>query len=167
MPTLLVVVLASFVITTFFGHAIHWALHQRWTGLFYRSHMDHHVKQYPPKDLTSSTYRLPSRGATGFVLFTPAFLIILGAAGGLLWLFGLPLWILAVLGPVMLGYGLLNDHVHDAFHVDNHLLSRFAWFSKLQRSHFIHHRNMKVNFGIINFTWDRVFGTFRVRDRRS
>lgn len=157
----IVVVLASFVITTFFGHVIHWALHQRWTRLFYRSHMEHHLMQYPPKSLTSSTYRLPSRGATGFVLFTPAFLVILGVTGGLLWLFGLPLWILAVLGPVMLGYGLFNDHVHDEFHIEGSWLNRFKWYKRLQAAHFAHHRNMKIHYGIVSLFWDKVFGTYR------
>lgn len=155
------VFLVSLVIATFFGHFIHWALHQRWTGPAYRGHMEHHLELYPPGNLTSEKYRSAKWYHSGPFLFTPAAIVILGTVGGLLWALETPLWAIVVFGVTLVGFGLLNDWVHDSQHVTNHWASRFEWFRRARTLHFKHHRNMKSNFGIMFFGWDRVFGTFR------
>lgn len=157
----LIVLIVSFVIATFFGHWIHWALHQRWLGAFNKGHMDHHTKQYPPSDLVSEKYRASKWYHSGIFLFTPAFIFLLAGLGIPAHLLGLPLWGIGVFGGVMLFFGLLNDYVHDNMHVEDHWLTRFTWFRRARTTHFVHHRNMKKNFGIFIFTWDRVFGTYR------
>lgn len=156
---LLVTLFISLFISTFFGHAIHWSLHQRWSGVFNRAHLEHHLSLYPPGKLVSDRYRQAMWFHRGTLLFTPPLIVILGAACGLLWLVSAPLWLACVLSPVLVGYGLANDYVHDSTHIRKHWLNRFSWYKRVRKLHFIHHRDMTVNYGVITFIWDRVFGT--------
>lgn len=157
-----IVLFVSIVLASLFGHGIHWALHQRWLGPAHRGHMEHHLQLYPPSSLISTAYKAAKWHHRGPVLFTPAFLVILGAAWGLSSALGAPLWIAATFGAVMLVFGLFNDLVHDSFHVDSHFLQRaLPDYARMRERHFIHHRNMRRNFGIVSFVWDRVFGTLK------
>lgn len=62
----------------------------------------------------------------------------------------------------MIIVGLIHDVVHDSFHVKKHFLSRvIPTYEIMRRYHFIHHVNMKKNFGIYSFVWDRIFQTFK------
>lgn len=157
----------SLLVASVLGHAIHWALHQRWTGPAYRGHMDHHCKQYPPHRLTSSRYLAAKWYNAGPFLFTPPLVIILGAVGGLMIWFGVPLWALVVFGTTLVGYGLFNDWIHDSFHIDFHWLSGLQWYDRLRALHFVHHHNMRKNYGIVSFVWDKIFGTFNARVQRK
>ncbi len=50
--------------------------------------------------------------------------------------------------------------LHQAFHTQNHWLSRFRWFRTIERRHDIHHW-VVGNYGIAFFFMDRIFGTLR------
>ncbi len=156
----LIVLLVSLTFASFFGHAIHWLIHQRWTGPVYRAHMDHHLKQYPPSDLLSKTYRHAKWYNSGPLLFTPPLVMIMLAAMAVLWFFGMPLWALTTFAVTMICFGFVNDYVHDNSHIEGHWLERFAWFRNLRATHFQHHHNMKRNFGIVLFVWDKLFKTY-------
>ena len=157
----ILVLLVSVLLASVFGHGIHWMLHQRWAGPAYRGHMEHHLELYPPSSLTSKAYKPAKWYHRGPVLFTPGFVIILAATWGLTSVLTMPLWVTVTFGVVMLVYGFGNDWIHDSFHITDHWLNRYAWYGRLRELHYIHHRNMRRNFGIANFTWDRVLGTFR------
>lgn len=157
----LVVFLFSLFVATLLGHCIHWSLHRKWTGPAHRSHMEHHLVLYPPESLTSKAYKKAKWYHSGPFLFTPAFLIILGAAWGLTCLLGLPFWALLTFGATLASYGFFNDWAHDSFHVDGHVLERLSTWRRLRNLHFIHHVDMNKNFGIVNFAWDKVFKTFK------
>lgn len=159
----LIILAISLVVATFFGHWIHWAIHQRWAGPAYKGHREHHLELYPPSDLVSEKYRASKWYHSGIFLFTPGFILLLVVFAAPMWLLGLPLWTLGVFGGTLLGFGLLNDYVHDNMHVRDHWLNRFGWFRDAKVVHFLHHRDMKRNFGIFFFAWDRVFGTYRER----
>lgn len=62
----------------------------------------------------------------------------------------------------MLPFSLVNDFAHDAFHVRRHTLLKYRWFKRLCALHYLHHRDMRANYGIVTFFWDRVFGTLRL-----
>jgi len=156
----IVVFAVSLLTATFFGHAIHWALHQRWSRVFNRAHMEHHCDLYPPGRLSSDKYRLPRWYHRGALLFTPPLLIILATAGGLLWLLGAPWWTLVVFGIVLIGFGLFNDAAHDTMHIRQYPLMKHRWYRNMRKLHYLHHVDMKTNFGIVSFTWDKVFRTF-------
>jgi sterol desaturase/sphingolipid hydroxylase (fatty acid hydroxylase superfamily) len=153
--------LVSLLISSFCGYWIHRGLHSRRLSFINKGHMEHHLQHYPPKRLVTDKYLRAKWFNSGPFLFTPPFVILLAVFGGLLWLLGLPMWCLAIFGPVMLAYGLFNDAVHDSFHVKNTWLRFLPFWTKLREHHFLHHHDMKRNFGIISFEWDRVFKTFK------
>jgi hypothetical protein len=156
------VLFASIIVASFFGHLVHWSLHQAWTGPAHRGHMAHHTVHYPPGNMVSETYRTSHWSQSGTLLFTPPLLIILGALGGLMWWAGAPLWAVGVQGVAMVSFGLLNDFMHDSYHVRKHWLLRFRGYRHLRKMHFLHHHDMTINLGIVNHAWDRAFGTRRV-----
>jgi sterol desaturase/sphingolipid hydroxylase (fatty acid hydroxylase superfamily) len=153
------VVFVSLVIASFFGHVVHWLIHQRWAGPAFRGHMAHHLSLYPPGHLVSDKYRAAKWHESGAFLFTPPFIVILGAVGGLCWWLGTPLWVPVVFGVTMLAFSLTSDWFHDSFHLRHHPLLRFKWFKRLCALHYVHHRDMTKNLGILTFVWDYVFGS--------
>jgi sterol desaturase/sphingolipid hydroxylase (fatty acid hydroxylase superfamily) len=155
----IVVLVGSIIIASFFGHAVHWALHQPSTRFAHRAHMQHHMVHYPMGRLVSDEYIKSKWRESGPLLFTPPLLIILCGFGGLLWVLRAPHWTVWVLGIVLVGFGLLNDYIHDVLHIRRHPLLRFRWYREMRKLHFLHHFDMRCNFGIFNFTWDSVFGT--------
>ncbi len=153
------VTVASMVASGFFGYWIHRALHQPWTGPFYRAHMQHHLELYPPGNLTSETYRKAHWYNRGPFLFTPPFIAIVGALALAAWLAGVSLWNVAIPAVVFIGFGYLNDRAHDSFHLRRHWLQRVPFYRRIRRVHFLHHADMTKNFGIVSFEWDHAFGT--------
>lgn len=151
----------SFALATFLGHVVHWSLHQRWTGPFRKGHLQHHVELYPPDDLISERYRASKWYNSGPLLFAPVFVVIMLVAGAITWKLGWPVWVIVTLCANLLGFGFFNDYVHDSFHIKDHWLGRFKWWKDARDLHFIHHMNMRVNFGIVLFSWDKVFKTLR------
>ncbi len=155
-----VAILLAVVLGSLSAYVIHWVMHRSWSGPLYRSHMEHHQVHYPPSDLYSTGKYRSSGWSSGWLTFTPivalswlgilAFmrLLHLGALGQ-----GIVLAVFAVLGWA-------HGYVHDAFHVSDHRLGRFAWFQRLRLLHEPHHFDMRKNLGILWFGWDRVFGTF-------
>lgn len=143
---------------TLLGYGLHWSIHQPWMGRFYRAHMNHHLKQYPLGSLLSERYRYPARrDNTSFFFWPPFILISLG-----LW-FVMPGWMWAASLAMIAVFGIAHDYFHTHFHLKDSWLLRFGWFRHLRKIHFIHHRDMGLNFGIYHFFWDRVFGTYRSR----
>lgn len=161
MLMVLFVLVLVFIIVSFFGYGVHWALHQPWTKQFNESHMAHHLKLYPPSDyLSEDKYRGAGKDNT-FFAFAIASLPMLGIPV-LLWYFGmfsLPLALLVI--AEMLFIGFLHDYIHDAFHVKNHWLNRLKIVQKWNQIHFVHHVDMGKNFGIFTFWVDKLFGTFQ------
>ena len=52
-------------------------------------------------------------------------------------------------------------YVHVQYHLKDPWLKRFEWFNRKQALHILHHRNGSKNFAVLEFLWDRVFGTFQ------
>lgn len=150
MAAVLWVALALFV-GSLFGHVVHWSLHQRWTGPAHRGHMEHHLELYPPWDLTSATYLRAKWYHSGTFLFAPVLVVTLMAARSFCasWTFCFALT----------AFALLNDWTHDRFHVPTPWLEWSAYYRRMRKAHFAHHRNMRRNYGIVSLAWDRVFGT--------
>lgn len=160
---ILLTIIISFLITTLFGHTVHWALHQQWTGAVHQSHMTHHLKLYPPSDYTSVEYRDAGKDSTPKFFLISAIPLI--AAPIVLWVIGLlplTLMITTLLMEALMGF--LHNYLHDAFHISKHWLYGIpfvgVWFGRLVSLHYLHHVNMSKNFGIFTFHWDKFFGTF-------
>lgn len=125
--------------------------------------MNHHLKQYPPGDYLSDTYRHAGKDSTP-KFFVIAALPMLGTVV-LLWYVGvLTLWLMFLSLGIMFGVGLLDNYLHDAFHIRNHWLTRIpilkGWFARWVQLHYLHHVDMSTNFGIFNFMWDRILKSF-------
>lgn len=161
MLSVVLVGLIAYLLTSLLGYVIHWAIHRPWAGKAYRAHRAHHIDLYPPGKLISDEYRFAGSQSTVYTFllaFSPLLLlpIILAIVG---W-FSIAQAIAALVAMGLVG--LLNDIIHDSFHVKNHWLSRLIpGYDRMQQLHFIHHVNMKKNFGIYSFFWDRLFRTFR------
>lgn len=149
---LVTTVAASFVASELIGYLFHRLAHVPGTSL-YKSHMVHHLETYPHERFLSDKYI--HAGRHSFVIwFVPVFLLTLAVQ----W-FMLPFYLFV---PAMATTSLVawfNSRTHDAFHVRR--AREGETFSWMRRSHEVHHRNMRWNFGIYWFFWDRVFGTFR------
>jgi sterol desaturase/sphingolipid hydroxylase (fatty acid hydroxylase superfamily) len=156
----LLILVIGFLTLTCLGYWAHYCFHKRWSGRLYNAHMSHHTRLYPKTDLVSENYRHAGKDNTVWlfaIVFSP---FILGAL--LLTIFGiLPLGIGVEILGLMVVVSYLNNALHDAYHLRNSFWHRLPFFERLRKLHFLHHNRMNSNFGIINFFWDRVFGTYR------
>lgn len=149
----------TLVLLTFLGYVFHWVFHQRWSGKFFRAHMHHHLRLYPPTDFYSDKYREAGKNNT-FWLFAAVFaplilaVVILTATH----IFSLFLGISMLVEMAIIGF--LNDSLHDAFHLHKTFWQRFWFFERLKKLHYNHHIKMNSNLGIFSFSWDKIFGTF-------
>ncbi len=50
-------------------------------------------------------------------------------------------------------------HLHEQYHLIDSYLERFAWFQKKRSLHFVHHRNDRHNFAVVEFWIDSLIGT--------
>jgi len=152
-------IIFTFALLTLLGYAFHAMFHKPWSGQFFKAHMNHHLKQYPPTDFYSDTYRYAGKDNT-VVLFGLVFsplvvtMIVLTATGAVSLFLGLS--VLAEMGII----GWLNNSLHDSFHLRNTFWERFAFFERLKKLHFQHHVNMQSNYGIFSFVWDKIFRTY-------
>lgn len=152
--------LLAAAITDTFGYWLHRAIHQKWSGSLYKSHMAHHLTLYPPDDFSSEQYRNAGKDDTtrtflllGFpLLLAPSVLAFLGIFG---WLSAV--WITAVVVCV----GLLNSYIHDWIHLKAHWFHFVPGSSNLVKKHLVHHQDMGKNFGIFTFFWDKVCRTYK------
>lgn len=155
-----------FLGTTFLGYIVHWAIHQKWSGLFYRAHCNHHELQYPAfpaYKFLSDTYRDAGKDNTVYyfiLLFLPILSIF-----PLLSFFGyLPIWMSISIILEMLLIGQLHNYLHDQIHLSKPKLD-IKYINKLRYIHYIHHEshhyNHIYNFGIFYFIWDKLFKTYQ------
>jgi len=163
MFVLLIFLIIGFIVTNLFGFVVHWALHKKETKMFNQSHMAHHEKLYPPEDFFSDVYREAGVDAT------PKFFIILALpmllSVVLLWLVGVISLVICIIVILeMISIGLIDNYLHDAFHIRNHWLCKVPifnkWYNKLVKYHYLHHCDMNTNYGIFNFMWDKIFKRF-------
>lgn len=159
MLSVLITILVMFSLITLFGYVTHRMLHRPYMGRFYRSHLIHHFKLYPPDDFTSDVYRDPGKDNTVITfLLLGSPLVILPIV---VWLFGLISLSTFLTSIVCLAvFGLANNYLHDQMHLRQGWLQRFDWFRTLIRLHKLHHEDVNTNFGIYFFGWDRVFNSF-------
>ena len=134
-----------------------WLGHRRLGGVFFRNHINFHHAYYRKGHLASTTYQGDEGNNTPYFLI-PTVL----AGGGLLFLLPLDLFIVVALAAAA------SFAAHVFFDKDTMLegsrLERFAWFRRKQQLHFVHHLHANCNFAVIDFFWDRLFGTYRKPD---
>lgn len=162
--TIIIAIVATFVVGSLVGWVAHWLMHT-WlakTRLFKfiaTSHNSHHVL-YTTEDFESETYRSAGKDTSSFVFVPIIGIAILILCAVMWWIFeAWYIYPVILIEGIVIGY--LNDRLHDCFHITNHWLNRYSWFSSLKRLHWNHHDDPEVNHGIIWFIPDKIFGTFK------
>jgi len=162
-PAPLMPTLASVVVAIAFyplaWYAIHrWVLHGRWmfklksfASTWKRIHYDHHQDPNHLEVLFGALYTtLP----TVVVMLTPIGYLIGGVGGA----------------AIAVGTGMLTTAFYEFCHCVQHLKykPRNAWLADLKARHMAHHfHDESGNFGITNFFWDKIFGTYYDRPERT
>ena len=148
-------VILSFYIVSFLQSYLHFLLgHHRVGRSIYRDHITCHHAHYHARALTSDSYIPDEKN------LTPLFAIpALGLMSAAYTTLPLGLFVAHAVS-VMFSYG-LHIYLHTRFHLSDTWLLRFDWFKRYRALHFLHHKDMRTNFGIVSFLWDRLFGTFR------
>lgn len=135
-----------------------WVLHGRWmfkvkgfAPIWKRIHYDHHQDPNHLEVLFGALYTtLPT-----IVVFLAPIGFLIGGVGGAA---------IAVAG------GLVTTCFYEFVHCVQHLKykPRNKWLAKLKARHMAHHfHDESGNFGITNFFWDRLFGTYYDRQDRK
>jgi len=147
--------LVSHYIASFIQISLHYLLgHRALGGFFYRTHMFDHHGIYSGDQLLSETYSDKERDLTAYYV-VPAALLVLAAY--LLLPTGIFLVHILSIG---LSYA-AHVYLHVHYHLKNSWLNRFRWFEKKRRLHLVHHREPSKNFAVIEFFWDRIWGTYQ------
>ena len=135
----------------------YWLGHRPPGRVLFRNHINFHHTYYAKGHLASVTYR----GAEGNN--TPYFLIP-AALLGIALFFVLPLnvFLVAILASAASFYA--HVYLDKEYHVAPSKLERFGWFRRKRQLHFVHHLHANRNFAVIDFFWDRLFGTYREPD---
>ena len=154
--------LASSLALAGFGHALaclmqtvlhRWLGHTSAGGRLYRIHVGSHHSIYTEGHMAAPHY------ADWEVSLTPFFIVpVLVLCTALAWLLPLPLAACAALG--LVASCVAQVTLHAQFHRTDSWLRGHRWFRRLRRLHAIHHRDGSKNFGLIDFAWDRIGGTF-------
>jgi hypothetical protein len=154
----LVTVVATHLMMSFGQTLIHYAVaHHPRGGKIFRNHINFHHAHYSDDHLVSGTY-LGDEGNTTPYFFIP--ILIIG--GSAYWL--LPLYLFVVMAAACAVSFYAHVFFDKEYHSEKSRLQRFAWFTRKQELHFIHHRHSNSNFAVIHFFWDRLLGTYRNAD---
>jgi sterol desaturase/sphingolipid hydroxylase (fatty acid hydroxylase superfamily) len=148
--------------TGYLGHAVacvtqctlhRWLGHSPAGGFFFRTHAGSHHTIYTETRMVSPDYSDREVRLTPFFIL-PALLLC-----------GLFIWLLPVHLAAGAGLGLvvsfaLQVYLHAQYHVESSRLRRYGWFLRLERLHGCHHREGDANYGLVDFLWDRIGGTY-------
>jgi sterol desaturase/sphingolipid hydroxylase (fatty acid hydroxylase superfamily) len=143
--------LASAGFVDMVGYWLHRWSHRPKSPL-YRSHMTHHVINYPSASFLSEKYK--GAGSDNLAFWFAPFIMIYVAA---IIIIGLPHQAAIFSGGGVIAVG--SVIVHDLTHITNSIMWRWPLLNKSATWHRIHHRKMGKNFGIIFSCWDRIFRT--------
>ncbi len=86
--------------------------------------------------------------------------------------YGIPIVVIAALTYLVFGPLVMFAHLtgvfatfrwhlylHEHYHLIDSPLERFAWFREKRRLHFVHHRDARYNFAVVEFWIDSLMGT--------
>ena len=147
-------VLLTYYLASFVQAFLHYLVgHSVFGRSLHQTHVRSHHGLYANDVLASDLYSDEEDSLTSYYVIPTVILVALAY-------FLLPLDILLVhFGSLALAfYAHVYLHVH--YHLTNSWLKRFEWFRRKQRLHYVHHADMSKNFAVVEFFWDRVFGTY-------
>jgi hypothetical protein len=135
------------------------ALH-RWVGhagpltSIRRHHTTSHHSIYGPSRFESTTYSREEKS----VSFTYLPIAMLHSA---LCLLILPVAYAVISIFVCAVTFVAHVYLHEQIHLTGSWLLRSSWFRKIKELHRIHHIDQSKNFGVLDFTWDRITGSYQ------
>lgn len=149
---LVIAAIAASVVYPVAWYAIHrFIMHGRWiyrmpgmAAFWKRIHFDHHQD---PQDLRVLFGAVHHEIVTVAVVTLPVGWLIGGAPAA----------------ATAMGVALLTTCLYEFVHCVQHLnhLPKWKWLQDMKRAHVAHHyHSEKGNYGIVDFFWDRVFGTY-------
>ena len=148
---------AAVVITHYLACLIQTVLHaqlghHRAGGSMFRTHLRNHHAIYS-RVFTAAHYIDEDQSLTAYYL-----LPITICAALAFWLLPLAL-ALTVIATFLVSLA-MHVYLHVEYHLENSVWNNYGWFRRRQRLHRIHHELPNRNFGVIEFVWDRVLGTY-------
>ena len=120
----------------------------------FSAHAIGHHGQYPKEKLKTETFVDCESHALNY------YGIPIVAVAALAWVVGGPLIMTANLLGVFFTFR-WHMYLHEHYHLTKTPLERFAWFRKKRELHFIHHRDARYNFAVVEFWIDNLMGTRR------
>lgn len=129
--------------------------HRRAGGRLCRAHMLNHHAIYR-RIFTAPTYLDEEQSLTVY------YLLPILACTALAFCLLPPPFAVTVLATFLLSMA-AHAFVHVQYHLEGSALARFGWFRRRQRLHHLHHEQPSRNFGVLEFFWDRLLGTFTNR----
>jgi hypothetical protein len=155
LPLIVLTVVATHLVMSVTQTLMHHHLgHRAWGGKLYRNHVNFHHAYYAKDHLVSLVY-LGDEGNNTPFFFIPVFMV------GFCTFFLLPLDLFVAQSVACAASFYAHVFFDKEYHVEGSWLERFAWFRHMRELHFEHHRHAGTNFAVIDFYWDRLFGTYR------
>lgn len=147
--------LLTFLLVESVAYGVHKVAHSPKSGALFRNHLHHHSQAYPPSRFQAESY-LGDLKTSFLPVFIPLFFVVnVLAAAVLSWPCFLVFFVVSSAG------SLVNNYLHDSYHISTHWLRRFGWYHRLAGMHRIHHENVKKNLSIYWYGFDRLVGSIR------
>ena len=153
--------MAAYLIGSLLQTVLHRYLgHRAVGGFFRRRHVLEHHRIYSRRHLAASEYSAVERSLTPYyALPAGAMIALLGKV--------LPLAPFASFTTtILISYG-AHAYIHKHYHLQRTWLERSRWFRRQRELHYVHHRDARRNYAVIDFFWDRLFGTFVEAPQKS
>lgn len=148
------VVIGAYLVAEVAGYITHALAHLRCMGPLNRAHMRHHTR-YAPANFIQDRYVDDGFGPW----YAPAFITASVIAFCLL-----PIGMACAAVLTFVAVAVVNDKLHDSYHVGDHPFTRFRWHRRLRALHYVHHKHVTKNVGIYAFWIDRLLHRFRSID---
>jgi hypothetical protein len=128
--------------------------HKRRIQAVFEAHAIGHHGQYPANRLQSKTFlNTASNGAKYYGIPIVFIMVIVYGTFGAQVAFAHLLGVIATFG--------WHLYLHRQYHLIDSPLQGFAWFREKRHLHFVHHRNARANFAVVEFWVDTLMGTRR------
>jgi sterol desaturase/sphingolipid hydroxylase (fatty acid hydroxylase superfamily) len=152
---------AAYLVGSFVQTVMHrWLGHKAVGSFFQRRHVLDHHRIYSPKNLVSREYSAVERSLTPYYAVP---------AGGVTAFLGLVLPLIPFVSfsmTLLFSFG-AHAYIHKHYHLQHTWLERSRWFRRHRALHYVHHRDARRNYAVIDFFWDRLFGTFAEAPQNS
>lgn len=128
--------------------------HRKFGGILRKNHLRYHHAIYSRNVMVSEKYIDEEKSLTIYYVLPAAIVASIDYL-----LLPLDIFLIHVSSLGLSFYA--HVYVHVQYHLKDPWLKRFDWFNRKQALHILHHRNGSKNFAVLEFLWDRVFGTFQ------